>query len=115
MKFTISEDQEHLEVAEEDYEAYRRTVERGDVIAWERNGLVGLIYPDRQKDMLRVWDCYLDLKARGRIAEIPALIHSFVWADTEYQQQLAADDSSNYRLSAKAKAGPNGRSAGANP
>lgn len=89
MTFTIAHDQEHLEVAEEDYEAYRRSVEQGDVIAWEREGLIGLIPIETQRDMLRVWDCYLDLKARGRIAEIPALIHTFTWSDTTLHFQLS--------------------------
>jgi hypothetical protein len=88
MTFQISHDGEHLEVSEEDYEAFRQNVERQDVIAWERNGLVGLITVQQQQDMLRVWDSYLDLKARGRISEVPALIHSFVWSDTTLHFQL---------------------------
>jgi hypothetical protein len=83
MKLTISHDQEHLEIAEEDYEMFKSWVtNRSHVIAWERHGLIGLISLEMMGDMLRVWDCYLDLKARGRIAEVPALIHTFTWSDT---------------------------------
>jgi len=85
----VSHDHEHLELNEEGYEEFKSwVVNRSHGIAWERYGLVGIISFEKMADKLRVWDAYLDLKARGRIAEIPSLIHSFVWSDTEEHYQL---------------------------
>lgn len=112
-----SHDTEHLELNEEGYEEFRSwVVNRSHIIRWERDGLVGIISMEKMTDMLRVWDAYLDLKARGRISEIPTLIHSFAWSDTEDHYQLPSDDGRNDGLHPKANASsPHGRSAGQHP
>ena len=88
MRFFVCHENEHLEVLEKDYEAFRQYAEQGYTIAWENKGLIGTLSNAKLRDMLRVWDCYLDLKARGRIVEVPAYIHSFIWEDTEEHRQL---------------------------